>query len=167
MTRAKLNNILPPKNAKGGREVKVFAFLLGCALLLITFLWPFWVYPFGSYSGSVGSADISINFHFDGTYETNLDEIAGVQVGLSGQGYYTIKDSKIYVSSHSDFAISDAIQIGEVENFFTVKINLIATEVTMYSKVGIILTVVYGLLALGGFIAMVVSGTRKRQSESK
>ena len=155
------------KNAKGGRDVKVIAFLLGCALLLITFFWPFWVYPFGSYTGSVSNTDVSINFHFDGTFETNLNEIAGTQVsGLSAQGYYTIKDSKIYISTQKDFEIENALQIGEVENFFTIKINLLVTEITMRSNVGIILTVVYGLLALGGFIALVVSGTKKNPAKS-
>ena len=134
-----------------------FCLILGSALLLITYLWPFYIYPVTPYSGSttvIVEVDYSITFNFDGTYTANL-------AGEEGGGYYKIKDSKIYLGVDKDFEITEnSVAFATIENFYTIEINTVG--VTLSNVAGLILTIVYGIMAGGGLLSIIIRAAVKK-----
>ena len=126
--------------------------LLSAALLTITFAFPFYVYPFGTYNGSSTVAGTEIKYNvsmsFDGKIKTN---ISGYD---TGDWYYKIKDKKIYVGTTKDFKIEDGVALFKIDNFFTIDSNTELFETKMMNIWGIVLTGVYALIGLWGILAL-------------
>ena len=72
--------------------------LLSAALLTITFAFPFYIYPFGSYSGSstIAGAEVkySVEMSFDGKIKT---DIAGYDTGESRIKRFMLEQQKILI----------------------------------------------------------------------
>lgn len=134
-----------------------FCLVLGSALLLITYIWPFYIYPLTPYSGSttvIVEVDYSITFNFDGTYSASL-------AGEEGGGYYKIKDSKIYIGADEDFEVTNnSVAFATIENFYTIKLNTV--NVALSNTVGLILTILYGIMAGGGLLSIIIRASIKK-----
>ncbi len=128
--------------------------LLSAALLTITFAFPFYIYPFGSYSGSstIAGAEVkySVEMSFDGKIKT---DIAGYD---TGDWYYKIKDKKIYVGATKDFDIDTGVALFKVDNFFTISLNTGVVEMEMTNIWGIVLTALYALIGVWGILALLI-----------
>lgn len=137
----------------------IIRILLSAVLLTITFAFPFYIYPFGSYSGSttiLGSeVKYEVSMSFDGKIKTDIEGYN------SGDLFYKIDDQKIYVGVTEDFEIKDGVALFKIDNFFTISLNMSGVDMTMTNIWGIILTVLYALIGLSGIIALIV-GIAKR-----
>lgn len=126
--------------------------LLSAVLLTITFAFPFYIYPFGSYNGSttVAGREIiySASMSFDGKIKTN---IAGFD---TGDWYYKIKDKKVYVGTTKDFKIEEGVALFKIDNFFTIDSNTDLFETKMMNTWGIVLTALYAIIGLWGILAL-------------
>ena len=146
------------KNKKEKVQMRWFCFIVGSALLLITYLWPFYVYPVTSYNGStmvIVEVDYSITFNFNGTYTTNF-------AGEEGSGYYKIQDKKIYVGTKSDFEITkNSVAFATIKNCYTIEINTLG--VTLSNTAGLILTIIYGIMAGGGLLSIIIRASIKKE----
>lgn len=132
----------------------IIRILLSAVLLTITFAFPFYIYPFGSYNGSSTVAGNEIKYEvsmsFDGKIKTN---IAGYN---SGDLYYKIQDKKIYVGTTKDFKIESGVALFKIDNFFTISLNTGAVEMKLTNIWGIVLTALYALIGIWGVLALLV-----------
>ncbi len=128
--------------------------LLSAALLTITFAFPFYIYPFGSYNGSSTVAGTEVKYEvsmtFDGKIKTNL---AGYD---TGDWYYKIKDQKIYVGATKDFDVDAGAALFKIDNFFTISLNTGVVEMKMMNIWGIVLTALYALIGVWGILALLI-----------
>jgi len=138
--------------------MKKILMLLCIAMLAFTFAFPIFVYPFGEYSGTSTVAGKEINysasFHFDGTVDYKLGN-------TTQHMYYKVKDKKIYTSINKDFEIKDSSKpFMELNSLYS--INVVDTDITIKSTVGICLTIGYGILLLL-CVAGIISDNRFRR----
>lgn len=137
--------------------MKYLIFLASVAMIVLTFAFPCFAYPIGSYNGSseiVSGVKIeySISFHIDGTIDYKFASISNE--GSSTKTFYKIADGKIYISNNADFDIKDGAELASMKNLFTITDKDGSTEITLISVPGIVFTCVYGGLALLSLFAM-------------
>ena len=128
--------------------MRTFLFILCAGLLVLTFAFPLFVYPFGEYKGSkmvLGTEVVcSYDFHFDGTVDVNME-------GITTKQYYKISDKKVYISLNKDFEITEhSIPDATMVNMYTLKVN--GLEFQLQNTLGLVLTIIYG--AIGGAILL-------------
>ena len=137
--------------------MKYLIFLASVAMIVLTFAFPCFAYPIGSYNGSseiVSGVKIeySVSFHNDGTIDYKFGSLTNE--GSNKKVFYKIADGKIYISNDSNFDIKDGLELATMKNLFTITDKDGSTEVTLISVPGIIFTCAYGVLALLSLFAM-------------
>ena len=137
--------------------MKYIIFLASVAMIVLTFAFPCFAYPVGSYNGSSEivsgvKVEYSISFHFDGTIDYQIASLSNKD--SDKKTYYKIVDGKIYISNNKDFDVKDGLVLASMKNLFTISDKDGSTEVTLTSVAGIIFTCAYGVLALVSLLTM-------------
>lgn len=128
--------------------MRTLLFLISAGMLVLTFIFPLFAYPFGEYKGSkmvLGSEVVSsYKFHFDGTVDVNVE-------GLTSKQYYKVNNGNVYISSNKDFEINEnSTPDAQLTNLYTLNVN--GVEFEMQNTIGLVLTIIYGVL--GGSILL-------------
>ncbi len=137
--------------------MKYLIFLASVAMIVLTFAFPCFAYPVGSYNGSTEvvsgvKVEYSVSFHIDGTIDYQFASLTNK--GSDRKTYYKIADGKIYISNDANFDIKDGVELASMKNLFTISDKDGSTEVTLTSVAGIIFTCAYGVLALVSLLTM-------------
>lgn len=130
----------------------VLKLLIGAAILVICYAFPFFMMPVGNYSAKSDNVKIEYSFKWNGKFEANLGD------NISGNGYYKLKakDKEIYVGTTEDVETTALNKLASVKSVYKIKIN--DTEYT--NPWGIAFAVVGYVFAGWGLIGLIVRQKR-------
>ena len=123
-------------------KASLLKFVLGVAIIVICYAFPFFMMPVGSYSNTSNSITTEISFKWNGSCTVKLGK-------TSTEMYYKVKDKEIYTSlTDKDFDINSINKSATISNIYTIKVG--DTEYTNgwgigFAVVGFVLTA-WGLI---------------------
>lgn len=122
--------------------------LLGAAILVISYAFPFFLIPIGSYESS--KIDVEYSFNWNGEYEQDIEI-------LDTKGYYKIDDKGVYVSITEDVPVTNLNKMATIKNIYTLEI---AGE-TFKNNWALGFTIIGFVLTAWGIIGFMIPKKRK------
>ena len=110
------------QNTKGENMFKgsFIKLLIGVAILVVSYAFPFFLIPLGSYSYSEDGITLEYAFDWNGEYTTKLKV---ENSSTKTDAYYKIDDKAIYWSTNEDVKVSDITKLGKIKNIYTLEIG--------------------------------------------
>ena len=131
----------------------IFFGIICAALAVVAIFTNFFIFPFGEYTaikeneifGVKTQVEIKISFNLKGEYKLSLGE-------LEVDGFYKVKDGKVYLGSNKDFEITEySIADYEIKNFNTIMLtdNLeLSNSLMFYIEIGLCVIALLCLLTV-------------------
>lgn len=94
----------------------ILKLILGAAILVICYAFPFFMMPVGSYTQEIEGVSVEYSFKWNGKYEKNIGD------NFSFKGYHKVKakDKEIYVGTTED---SQPLKLASVKSLYKIEIG--------------------------------------------
>ncbi len=130
--------------------------LLGVAILLLSYVFPIFLIPVGSYSHSSNNVTTSYTFQLNDKFK------AKAKLGSSStetKAYYEIDDKEIYWSLTEDVPETAINKLAKIKNIYTIEIG----GTKFRNNVALGFTIAGYVLTAVGVITLVIPKKKKRK----
>ena len=134
----------------------IITLLLGVAILLLSYVFPIFLIPVGSYSHSGDNITTSYSFQLNEKFK------AKSKLGSAStetKAYYEIDDKEIYWSLTEEVPETALNKLGKIKNIYTIEIG----DTNYRNNVALGFTIVGYILTAVGVITLVIPKKKKRK----